>query len=662
MEDISYIGKQIGSYRIIAQLDSGGFGSVYLAQHIFLSRMVAIKLLHMMHLGSFEARESFLQEARLLEALKHPHILPILDINVYSGFPYLVTEYAPNGSLRDLLKRYAPHPLPFTDALTILRQVGQALTYAHHQQIIHRDLKPENILFNAQNQVLLADFGLAMVLATASINYVSNAGTPRYMAPEQFKGAVSKESDQYALGCIAYELFTGKKPFDAADPVVLMYQHVMNLPPPPRSLNPDLPANIEHAVLKALAKERRERHASIDAFIGALQSLPTFEVSQPTVPTPGEFTEQPLTSPLKEPEPLFSQPQVLEESTLLITRNEPTHQIAHSLTRTVTGMPSSALPGIEPTQPHISNPGHQYSKRTSKTRGRRWLLVFVCLLFISSIIGALFLIVPGMLSPRTNGGTSDTLIATPPSQQQTGVVSPTSQTTSSVSATPSPKQSSTPSRTPSPAPSPTLSPSPIAPPTLSASTNSINGNSDCGYGANHGWMCSITLSNNPKANHSLQWSGSSSSYSSVVSYSPANGTIAPGQTMQVEIFVGVGVYCPTTINMIFAASVNTVTVPWKCGPPTITVSPTNLNGNGACGFQCTFSVSEDASSEGGVQWSAASTGILVVTVSPSSGSLVSPSAGSDTVTVTIPNTGCPNSATINVVGPGNTVTVFWGCR
>jgi serine/threonine protein kinase len=187
--------KEIGNYRVVREIDSGAFGRVYLAQHTLLkNRTVAIKLLHTTHLSSMEERESFLREAQFLEVLKHPYILPILDVGIHEGFPYLVAEYAPNGSLRDRIKRYAPHPLPIQETLTLLTQVGQALYYAHQQHIIHRDIKPENILFNARGEAMLADFGVATMMETASIKFATLIGTPSYMAPEQFQNSVSKES------------------------------------------------------------------------------------------------------------------------------------------------------------------------------------------------------------------------------------------------------------------------------------------------------------------------------------------------------------------------------------------------------------------------------------------------------------------------------------
>src|SRR5260370_11069751 len=186
--------------------------------------------------------------------------------------PYIVSEYAPGGSLRGRMKHKTLQPLKEEEIQKILLQVGEALQYAHEKNIIHRDLKPENILFDAKSDALLADFGLATMLATASIKYISNAGTPRYMSPEQFRGIVSKESDQYALGCIAYELWTRHPLFNAPDPVALMYKHVYEAPVPLTKLNPNVPPHIEQAILKALAKQRHDRHADIKAFITALHS------------------------------------------------------------------------------------------------------------------------------------------------------------------------------------------------------------------------------------------------------------------------------------------------------------------------------------------------------------------------------------------------------
>lgn len=269
----NYLHRHIGNYRLITLLGSGGFGSVYRGEHTILSGCVAaIKILHT-YLDSVEERNQFIQEAQLLANMQHPHILHIFDVGVDNGIPYLVAEYAPNGSLRNLIKQFAPKILPIETSLSIISQIGQALEYAHQQNVIHRDLKPENILFNAQGDVLLADFGVATQLTTSSVKQVTINGTPSYMAPESFQGAVCKESDQYSLACIAYELLTGQTPFTAPDffsmgfvhltePVIALTQH-----------NPAIPQYIEAAILKAMAKKREDRHANIRAFVAALNNF-----------------------------------------------------------------------------------------------------------------------------------------------------------------------------------------------------------------------------------------------------------------------------------------------------------------------------------------------------------------------------------------------------
>ena len=158
--ETDFIGKQIGNYQIVSELNRGGFGRVYLARHALLKeRTVAVKLLHA-YLSSPAEREQFLKEAQFLEALKHRSILPLLDVGIISDFPYLITEYAGGGSLRTRLARQPSRSLPPEEALGILSQVGQALAFAHQNNIVHRDLKPENILLDYTGHIALCDFGV----------------------------------------------------------------------------------------------------------------------------------------------------------------------------------------------------------------------------------------------------------------------------------------------------------------------------------------------------------------------------------------------------------------------------------------------------------------------------------------------------------------------
>ena len=246
------IGQQLGNYRLTRLLGQGSFAEAYLGEHLFLGTTLAIKVLHTQ--VAPEDMTQFQQEARILAGLKHPHIVNIFDFGIEERTPYLMMSYAQGGSLRTC------HPkgtvLPVATAVEYVKQVGQALQYAHDKDIVHRDLKPENILLNGNGEVLLADLGIAVVLDKTK--RIDVTGTPSYMAPEQFNGDVSKKSDQYALGCIAYELLTGQRPFAASDFFGLMYKHLNEEPTPPTRLNPQIPLHLEQAILKALAKRREE--------------------------------------------------------------------------------------------------------------------------------------------------------------------------------------------------------------------------------------------------------------------------------------------------------------------------------------------------------------------------------------------------------------------
>ena len=287
---MTYSHSLIGKYRIVEELSSGSFGRVYRGEDTSRNNApVAVKLLHAAHVSSQQERNGFLQEARFLTLLRHPYILQVLDVGIEQDFPYLVTEYAPNGSLLNRLQQLAPRPLPLKDVLSILRQVGQALQYAHQQNIIHRDLKPANILFHANNDALLADFGIATMLANSSAHGTA-IGTPYYMAPEQFRGTISKEGDQYALGCIAYELVTGRLPFSAPDFFALGYKHMSEIPIPPSQLNLLVPRQVDLAILQAMAKQRSDRFPDIASFMAALgvpmPELAPVITSTMAIPTP----------------------------------------------------------------------------------------------------------------------------------------------------------------------------------------------------------------------------------------------------------------------------------------------------------------------------------------------------------------------------------------
>lgn len=264
-------GQRLGAYHLIRLLGRGGSAEVYLGEHVYLKSQAALKLLRVML--QEEERASFLKEAQTLAHLVHPHIVRILDFAVEANTPFLVMEYAPHGSLRHR------HPsgtrLPFATIVSYVQQVASALQYAHNQQLIHCDVKPENLLLNERGEILLSDFGLA-VLAPRLHSYSTHvlerqvAGTVLYQAPEQLQGYPVHASDQYALGAVVYEWLCGTPPFHGS-PIEIAMQHISTLPPSLGKQVPHLSSAVEEVVLRALAKGPERRFASVQEFAHALE-------------------------------------------------------------------------------------------------------------------------------------------------------------------------------------------------------------------------------------------------------------------------------------------------------------------------------------------------------------------------------------------------------
>jgi serine/threonine protein kinase len=266
--------KQIDKYEIRARLGEGGSSHVYLARHVYFpNRYYAVKLLKSRVAASQEEKARFLYEAGLLDMIKGPNILPVVDVGFFGDTPYIVTEYIQEGSLRKLLQEQPSQLLSVDRSLIILSRIGTALTTIHQHSIVHGDLKPENILLREQDHALLSDFGNVTYLGTLEeVRTPELKGTFAYMSPEQFQGKICRKSDQYALGCVAYELFTGQHPFTASDFDTWKQKHVTEPPRPLRETIPDLEANIESATLTALAKEPDHRHTDVDTFVQQLRT------------------------------------------------------------------------------------------------------------------------------------------------------------------------------------------------------------------------------------------------------------------------------------------------------------------------------------------------------------------------------------------------------
>ncbi len=287
----SFIGQTFNGYRITSYIARGGMGVVYKGEQESLSRPVAIKLLYP-HLSSDESfRERFSREARAAAQLTHPNIVRVIDFGRHNDSHYMVLDYIEGESLREYLSRLHQDGLVLrTDRLVkILREVAMALGYAHDQGFVHRDVKPGNILLTRDGRALLTDFG---VVKSTHLSQLTNAGavigTPEYVAPEQSldAAAIGPAADQYSLGIVAYEMLTGRVPFQGQTPTAMLRMHMSEPPPPPTLFAGWLPPAAEAVVLQALAKQPQDRHPSVTAFVDRLEEALLQQPAPASTPAP----------------------------------------------------------------------------------------------------------------------------------------------------------------------------------------------------------------------------------------------------------------------------------------------------------------------------------------------------------------------------------------
>src|SRR5260370_8559528 len=290
-------------YHLSTQLGRKSLRDVYIAYPVDEpEHEVVLKVFDSTCLPSNYDYEDFAEKADLIKQLNHQHIVPILDIGVEEGEPYVVSEYLPYGSLRSRLDSVSSEHLDISDALNICVQLGEALSYAHQFNVIHGNIKPENILFDADGNALLTDLGRVGLIDINKLGYKSDAQAISYMAPEQFISNVGEKSDQYALACIIYELITGRVPFTARGFSLMWLKHSTDAPVAPSKIVTNLPKPIEVALLKALANDPSERHNDITSFIEPFRS-----VSLPLTPlTPAFSFAQPTSSTSKSESPRFT--------------------------------------------------------------------------------------------------------------------------------------------------------------------------------------------------------------------------------------------------------------------------------------------------------------------------------------------------------------------
>lgn len=276
------IGKTIGDFNILKEIGRGGMAVVYEANQISLNRKVAIKVIPQALIKDPDYIERFKREATAAANLNHPNIVSIHGFGKFDDSYYYVMDIAEGRTLdqimeakkHDLLKR--ARVFGTDEAIKIIEQVANALSYAHQQGVIHRDLKPSNIMVTEKtNRVLITDFGLAKSTRWEKITpSASLFGTPAYMSPEQASGKkLDQRTDIYSLGAVLYEMLTGNVPFPGTNALEVIEKVKTESIIPPKKINPNIPSGVESMILKAMSKDVRIRYHNMDEFLKDLKNF-----------------------------------------------------------------------------------------------------------------------------------------------------------------------------------------------------------------------------------------------------------------------------------------------------------------------------------------------------------------------------------------------------
>ena len=275
------IGRQIDKYIIEAALPSGGMAHVFRARQVRLNRPVVLKILRPNLASDASFVRRFLHEAQLSAQLRHPGIVEIYDIGTESGLHYIAMAYVPGPTLKRVIEEDPPE---LAEVVALVQQIANALDYAHANGVVHRDVKPGNVIVQPDGRPVLLDFGVAKAIEEPAPNGVTFAGaligTPSYMSPEQAAGAeVSSRSDVYSLGCVTYELLTGRVPFTDSDVDLLLARHRSDMPIAVHALNPSLDAEVSRVLNRAMAKDPAARYETAGAFADDLIAAAGFTPS-----------------------------------------------------------------------------------------------------------------------------------------------------------------------------------------------------------------------------------------------------------------------------------------------------------------------------------------------------------------------------------------------
>jgi serine/threonine protein kinase len=260
---------RFGSYDLRRTLGVGGFGKVYLGEHVHLHSKAAVKVLHAGLVN--EQAAQFRHEAQTVARLApHRHIVRVLDYNIQGGRPYIVMDFAPNGNLRQ--RHTFGEKVPLSIVTSYVKQLASGLQHAHNAGIVHCDVKPENMFVGSQGEILIGDFGIAVGLQEENTQSEDTFGTVSYMAPEQIWGHPQPASDQYALAVVVYELLTGQLPYTGDNKHEIANKHLHAQPRSMRAINPTIPVAVEQVVMRGLDKDPLQRYPGITAFAQALEA------------------------------------------------------------------------------------------------------------------------------------------------------------------------------------------------------------------------------------------------------------------------------------------------------------------------------------------------------------------------------------------------------
>jgi serine/threonine-protein kinase len=365
-------------YRVIGHVANGGMASVWAAEDELLSRTVAVKILSAGFAADPSASKRFQREAKAAARVSvHPNVVTIYDIGEHEGHPFIVMEYLPGGTIAERLK--GRRAIPRDLALRWLAQAAAALDAAHAAGIVHRDVKPANLLLDKDDRLAVADFGIATLAAEASLTQTGDVlGTAAYLSPEQALGrTATSASDRYSLAVVAYELLTGRRPFAADTPAAQLVQHVDAQPPRPSQLRTDLPAGVDAALARGMAKDPADRPKTARELVAGIERA----LNAPTDATAAtRVLGAAITAPTKAVEAMTAP-----------LRAAATAKVAPATSATAAPLPVGTVP------PAVR-------KRGPRVRGRRGALVAAVLAL--AILGAA--LAGGLNGSRQNGGSPGT--------------------------------------------------------------------------------------------------------------------------------------------------------------------------------------------------------------------------------------------------------------